>query len=297
MRFTLESINHILTVITVTAFLYSRRDFFKDILDSDLVPGKLENNVHNLFGKIEHQVNHLLHENRHKVLGIEYQVYDFESTDFDELLRVKQEAQRIRDRYTANEYNILKTKQDNTINGINHRFSNTSFFIALVSFFLLILAAGFQHVDFAEMEIFLTSYNITNIIILGFIYNKLRKVKNTRVIVYFLISILISYFIPLIIFHKEAIALYNNLKDTPWAISLIHLMDNDNAYSFTLFTSLVILLSPWIIGFLQFLFVFLFTSRKLAKHEKPCLEQLKNLAGYILTKQALRLAPAPEHSP
>lgn len=283
MYFTLESLNHILTVITVTAFLYSRKNFFKDILDSALLPGNIENKVQALSSAIENKINQILAGNKEEVLGIEIPIYDIDSPEMKELMEVKTEALKISERHTERDYNRLKARQDSTILAINNRFSNTSFFIALVSFFLLILSAGFQDVDSMLMEIFLTLYNIANAIILLIFYCWSRKVKNTWVILYFLGSIAVAYLVPRF-FHNFIIGTYGELHQSTWANNLIHFLDNKNAYSFVLFISLIILLSPWIIGFLHFLIVYFFTSKRLRKLAKPCIKELGDLKTYLEVK-------------
>lgn len=287
MNFTLESLNHILTVITVTAFLYSRKNYFKDIIDAHLIPGRVENRVHSLYRKIAKRIQDELAKNKKaSVIGIQVSPYDLDDKEIQDLLKMKISVQRIASDFTANEYNKIKNEYQQKVKKINNRFTNTSFYIALVSFFLLILAAGFQHEDSYEIEVFLSFYNLINFIVLFCIYFTFKQDKNTTIINYFLLSIFLSFIIPKL-FHNQLHKIYTNLYSNDFALSVVQYFTK-NAYSFVLFLSLIILLLPWVLCFLRFWILFFISSYKLSKKEKPTLLRLEKFNTVLDVKEDIK---------
>lgn len=284
MHISLESLNHILTVITVTAFVYSRKDYFKDIVESDLLPGKIENKVEGLSREIESRIEEQISNNKKQLLGFESEIFDLDNPEIQELLRVKTAVLRIKENFTS-DYHDHNNVQNNAIQNINNRFKNTSFYIALVSFVLLIVAACFPHEQFMRLEIFLFFYNIINLLFLIRISRRVNNTNNRVVLFNFIVAIILS--IATVVNYSLANAVYAFLKELK-PIQYIKNIIGQPVYSELLLVTLLILLLPWIYCFVKFTWTYLKCYFSVRASEKPYLEKLKKYRDFLDTKEEMK---------
>lgn len=285
MHLTLESLNHILTVIAVTAFLFTRKDLFDVLFESSLTPS---NNPNNTFSEISKKIKDRIHNsidrNTQNILGVKTGVYDLDSPTIVRLLKLKALAQQIDDKY---EEQLLIWRDSLTARTklIRLRFKNVSFYIALVSFSLLILAAYVTHHPYIRLNVFLFLFNLCNTFWLLYyaILSKTAPKSNTKVLFQFLISALGCVILCFQIPHLY----YVQVKSITYFTPIADMCRPNGFYHIILASTLVIILLPWLLCFLSFHFRQIWFNITLYFKQKPAVKELEKLNIYLDTDESL----------